>query len=410
MQRPIEVWTEKINRTPEYGHTPKWWVPPRSARFHPPYGIQVTASGVTFPSVRIKLDQCEPRRIIIALPTWVGDAVMATPVLRAIRGRFSQAHIAFLVEANARPVIDSSRWMDEVICWPPRQRGSRRRRGMVQLAAHIRRGRFDWAVLLPNSFRSALLMRMAGVKRRIGYARDSRHLLLTDRLRVVRESGKIAVIPMVEYYARIAEALGCENPGDRLELFTEPQSDAFVRERLKSLGIADRRPLVVINPGANYGPAKQWLPERFAAVGDRLIERHGAGVVVTCGPGEEELAHSVSRCMKHQGFVLDKPRGTLSQLKSLIKRCDLLLTNDTGPRHFAKAFSRPVVTIFGSTIAKLTDTHYPRERKPRIKVDCGPCMLRECPLDHRCMTGVSVDMVYQACRELLPVHLSVPLP
>ena len=365
------------------------------------HGVQRSGKGVPFPSVRATLEQCAPRRIIVALPTWIGDAVMATPSLRAIRERFPKAHVAFLVEANARPVIDSSGWMDEVLCWPPRERGRRRRRGMVRLAWQIRRGEFEWAVLLPNSFRSALLMRMAGVKRRIGYDRDGRGLLLTDRLRVERENGKIAVVPMVEYYGRIAMALGCAPPGDRLELSTEPHSDRFVHTRLESLGIAGRRPLVVVNPGANYGSAKQWPAERFAAVGDRLLEHDGASVIITCGPGEEELARAVAKGMKRQAFVLDQPRGTLSQLKSLIKRCDLLLTNDTGPRHFAKAFARPVVTVFGPTIQKLTDTDYSLERKLQIEVDCGPCMLRECPLDHRCMTGVSVDMVCDDCRELL---------
>jgi heptosyltransferase-2 len=355
------------------------------------------------------LGQGTPRRIIVVLPTWVGDAVMATPTLRAIRARFSQAHIAFLAEANIRPVIDSSGWMDEVICWPPRERGSRRRRGMFRLAAEIRRTRFDWAVLLPNSFRSALLVRLAGVPRRIGYDRDGRGLFLTDRLYVRRDRGKTAVVPMVEYYGRIAELLGYDPPGDRLELFTEPESDEFVQRRLEWLGLANHRPLVVLNPGASYGSAKQWLPERFAAVADLLVEHYAAGVVITCGPGEEALAHAVGRSMRHPAFVLDEPRGTLSQLKSLIRRCDLLLTNDTGPRHFAKAFGHPVVTIFGSTVQKLTDTSYPLERKIQIEVDCGPCELRECPLDHRCMTGVSVEMVYGACGELLSA-LTEPRP
>ncbi|MFH0983010.1 MAG: lipopolysaccharide heptosyltransferase II [Planctomycetota bacterium] len=351
--------------------------------------------------MRPPLDPFVPQRIIVALPTWVGDAVMATPTLRALRERFARATIAFLVEANTRPVIDSSGWMDEVICWPPRAPGSRRRHGMIRLSAQIRRRWFDWAVLLPNSFRSALLMRMAGVPRRIGYARDARHLLLTDRLPLPRRNGRIILEPMVEYYGHLAEALGCAPPGDRLELSTDQESDAFVQQRLVGLGLADRHPLVVLNPGANYGSAKQWLPERFAAVADRLIEDQGAGVVITCGPGEEELAHRVAGTMHRPALVLERPRGTLAQLKSLIKRCDLLLTNDTGPRHFAKAFVRPVVTIFGSTIQKLTDTDYPLERKLQIEVDCGPCQLRECPLDHRCMTGISVDMVYRACCELL---------
>lgn len=355
---------------------------------------------------RVKL--AEYRRIIVALPTWVGDIVMATAALRAIRERFRTAHVAFLVEANAKPVIDSCGWMDEVITWPARERGSWRRPGMLRLALQIRRRGFDCAILLPNSFRSALLMRLAGIKRRVGYDRDGRGLLLTDHIRPIRENGKIAMTRMVNYYGRIAEYLGCPRPGDRLELFTEPESDAFVERRLDSLGIAKHQPLVVINPGANYGPAKQWLPERFAAVGDLLAERDGAAVIITCGPGEEALARDIGRMMKHRAFVFDEPRGTLSQLKSLIKRCDLLVNNDTGPRHFAKAFGIPVVTIFGPTFQALTDTEYPMERKLQIPVDCGPCMLRECPLDHRCMTGIGVEMVYQACRELLVARASCP--
>jgi heptosyltransferase-2 len=206
---------------------------------------------------------------------------------------------------------------------------------------------------------------------------------------------------MVDYYGRLAEHLGCPPPGDRLELFTDPRSDAAVQQRLESLGVAEIRPLVVINPGANFGPAKEWLPERYAAVGDLLAERHGAAVVVTCGPGEEDLARGIGFAMRRPSIVFDNPRGTLSQLKSLIKRCDLLVNNDTGPRHIAKAFGVPVVTVFGPTFQALTDTNYELERKLQIPVDCGPCMLRACPLDHRCMTGVTVEMVYRACQELL---------
>ena len=160
-------------------HTTKKLVQAAGGVHCPVHGVHPRVQRVRSVGVRPRLDDCEPRRIIVALPTWVGDAVMATPTLRAIRRRFAEAHIAFLVEANTRPVIDSSGWMDEVMCWPPRERGSRRRRGMIRLATQIRRRGFALAVLLPNSFRSALLMRMAGVERRIGYARDGRHLLTT---------------------------------------------------------------------------------------------------------------------------------------------------------------------------------------------------------------------------------------
>ena len=171
---------------------------------------------------------------------------------------------------------------------------------------------------------------------------------------------------------------------------------------MSSWGIAGHHPLVGINPGASFGISKLWLPERYAAVGDWLIEKHDAQVVVTCGPGEEHLAWKIHDTMRHEAFVVDKPAGTLGQLKALIRRCDLLLNNDTGPRHFAKAFDRPVVTVFGSTHPEWTQTDYPRERIVRVPVDCGPCQKKVCPFEHhQCMTGVTVEMVQEAAQALL---------
>ncbi len=224
-------------------------------------------------------------------------------------------------------------------------------------------------------------------------------------------------MPLVEYYADLAEAIGCDRPGDRLELFTTPNCDDAVRDRLTSLGVADRHPLVVISPGARYGAAKCWSPERFAGVADRLIESENAAVLVTCGPGEEPIARHIASAVRSgrrgRMFVLDSPRLTLGELKSLIRRCDLLLGNDAGPRHLAKAFDVPVVTVFGPTHPVWTATGYGQERIVRIDVDCSPCQQRTCPLGHvRCMTGVTVAAVVEAATELLakPAPAATPEP
>jgi heptosyltransferase-2 len=277
---------------------------------------------------------------------------------------------------------------------------------LVGVAHRLRKTRFDWAVLLTNSFRSALLARLAGIPRRIGYDRDGRGLLLTDRLAVERVGGRIAVTRMVDYYGRLAEHLGCKPPGDKLELFRGPQSDQAIEQRLGRLGIAERRPLVVISPGASFGASKLWLPERFAALGDWLIEKHDVAVVISCAPGEEGIARHIADLMKRGGHVLDDPVTTLGEFKSLIGRCDLLVNNDTGPRHVAKALDTPVVTIFGPTDPGWTDTDYALERKVLVPVNCGPCQKKVCPLDdpltrHCCMTGVTVEMVAAAAEELL---------
>ncbi|MCH7719953.1 MAG: lipopolysaccharide heptosyltransferase II [Planctomycetes bacterium] len=350
----------------------------------------------------------EPRKILVVLPTWVGDFVMATPTLRALRGRYPSAHITLLANPNLEELIRGGTWMDGVMVWDAKRRRGRRMQGLLRMSAELRRRRFDWAVLLSNSFRSALLVRLGGVTRRLGYARDGRGFLLNDPLPVPRADGEFAVRPMVEYYGAIAEALDCPPPGDDLELFTTPDCDERIEQRLDTLGIRQHGALVVMAPGASFGSSKCWPTERFAALGDRLVDEMGAAVLVTCGPGEERIAHDICKAMTQSGTVMDAPLLTLGDLKSLIRRCDLLVSNDTGPRHFAKAFGVPVVTIFGSTAPAWTDTSYPQERKVLIKVDCGPCQKPICPLGHlKCMTGVTVEMVMDACRELLQIRSSL---
>jgi heptosyltransferase-2 len=337
---------------------------------------------------------------------------MSTPLLRAVRARYAAAEITLLAEPNLRGLIRGGKWMNDVVEWPSRDRRRPWHGEHRAMVKSLRGRRFDWAVLLPNSFRSAMLARLCGAKRRIGYDRDGRGLLLTDRIPVRnREGRQFKPMRLVDYYGDLAEAIGCPWPGDRLELFTTPDGDESATERLESWGIADRRPLVVISPGAKYGAAKCWLPDRFAAAADRLIAEHGAAVVITCGPGEEAIAREIRAAMKHDAAVTGAPLLSLGALKSLIARADLLLCNDAGPRHIAKAFQVPVVTVFGPTHPEWTATRYPAERIVRIDIDCGPCQQRVCPLGHMdCMRGVTVDAVVDACRVMLaPCPARVPV-
>jgi heptosyltransferase-2 len=346
----------------------------------------------------------QPRRILVVLPSWVGDFVMATPTLLGLRARFAEASITFCGRPVLHDLIAGGGWNDDLVHWDPKRRPGQGR-GLIAVAAELRRRRFDWAVLLTNSFRSAVLARLAGVRRRIGYDRDGRGWLLTDRLPVSRVNGEIAVTRMVDYYGRLAEHLGCDPPGDELKLFADPVDDLAIEQRLTRAELSGRRPLVVISPGASFGASKLWLPERFAQLADRLIETHGAGVVICCAAGEEAIARRIVGLMRLEAHVFDDPVTTLGEFKSLIRRCDLLINNDTGPRHIAKAFRVPVVTIFGPTHPGWTDTDYPLERKVRIDVDCGPCQKKVCPLDPPqelcCMTGVTVEMAAAAADELL---------
>ncbi len=223
----------------------------------------------------------DPGSVLVVAPTWVGDFVMATPTLRAIRARFPQARISLLAEPNLRELIRGGTWMDEVIEWPAREVRSPLHRAYRDFARDLRLQRFDLAVLLPNSFRAALVAWWARAEKRIGYDRDRRGWLLTDRLAVKnrrgagvvnyghREAPRLPVrpsrfipMPMVEYYADLAERIGCERPDHKLELFTTSDCDSSVEERLQSLGLAGRRPLVVISPGAKFGASKCWPTDR----------------------------------------------------------------------------------------------------------------------------------------------------
>ncbi len=349
------------------------------------------------------IHRIEPNRLLVVLPNWVGDLVLATPALRAFRQRFSTSHIAFLVRPHLADILSGGDWMDEVIRWPSRrhQARSQQRRGFLGLAARLRDKRFDCAVLLTNSFKSALLARLAAIPRRVGYDRDGRGLLLTDRLLPERANGKYVPIPMTRYYNAVARYMGSRECPPELELFTTPKDEAGADQALASAGVEPDRPIVVLNPAASFGPAKCWLPDRFAQVADGLAERHNAAVFISCGPREISAARQVAGSMKHRGIVLDQPVMPLGPMKALIRRASLLVTNDTGPRHFAKAFGTPVVTVFGPTDPRWTELDFAAERKHQVKVHCGPCMKRTCPLDHRCMTRIPSEAVLASAEELL---------
>jgi len=341
----------------------------------------------------------EPQRILIVLPTWVGDVVMATPVLQAVYDRFPGAQVHLLTHRHIQSLLEGSPWAGYVHFWPPRNKTPEAKQANKTLIKTLREQKFDLAIMLPNSLRSAWLCWRSGARRRLGFNRDGRRILLTDALPVPNKtSGGYEPMPMVDYYAELAIALGCDHPGDQLILLTTQECDQAVAQRLEQSGIDPAKPLVVISPGANFGASKCWAPERFAAVADQLIEQHDVAVAMSPGPGEEPLAEAIQNAMQHPSALLTAPCLTLGELKSLIKRSVLLLGNDTGPRHFARAFNTPRVTVFGPTERRWTDTSHGAETIIQVDVPCGPCHKKVCPLEHHdCMTLVTVDMVKNAC-------------
>jgi heptosyltransferase-2 len=338
------------------------------------------------------------RHILIVLPNWVGDVVLATPVLAALREHFAEARITFLLRRYLAEVVAGGGWHNEEVYWCASGRSAA---GDLRLARQMRNQGYDLALLFTNSFRSALVAWLAGVRRRVGYARDGRWLLLTDRLAALRRDGELVPTPILPYYAAIAERVGCPVRDRRLRLGITAEQEAAGCELKRRYGLDDGRPYAVINPGAAFGSAKCWLPERFAEVCERLGVDFGLRAVLVGTAGEYPLLRFIAERASSGAVCCDNPGTTLGSLKGLIRDAALLVCNDTGPRHYGNAFGVPTLTIFGPTYQAWTDTDYADEIKLQVPVDCGPCQLRTCPLDHRCMTGVTVEMVMQAVGQLL---------
>jgi heptosyltransferase-2 len=339
-------------------------------------------------------------KLAVFLPNWIGDAVMATPALRALREHFAGAHVIGVLKPYVAGVLEGAPWLDSQVLFDGRGTWDRR---WPAVAARLRRHRPDLAVLFPNSFRTALVAWLGGCRRRVGYVRYGRGPLLTDRLHPTRDpKGRRVPSPIIDDYNQLAERVGCPRPSYRMELFTTTRDEAAADAVWQQTAFGEHPEVICLNPGAAFGAAKHWPAEHFAALARDLVDRRGSGVLVLCGPAERDLALRIVSLARRPGVfsLADRPVW-LGLTKACVRRCDLLVTTDSGPRHFAAAFGRPVVTLFGPTHIPWTETYHPGAVHLQKRVHCGPCQKRVCPLDHRCMTGLTPAEVYAAAVELL---------
>jgi len=353
----------------------------------------------------------EPRRLVVFLPNWVGDAVMATPALRALRARFASSHIAFAGRAAALEVLSGTDLADASI--EDRSKGRAGASGLFSLVGKARRGRFDLAVLLPNSFRAALAARLAGIGRIVGYDRDGRGRLLTDKLPPERlGDGRFKPVPTIDYYMDLVEMLGANPVGREMILAVDP-ADAARADELLAATTGPDQPVVMVNPGASFGPSKLWDPERFAAVADALIEGRDAAILINAAPAEAQIAADVAAAMRHAPALnFAKRPNTIGLLKALMERCRLLITNDTGARHIAAALGIGVVTLFGSTDPTWAQIDYPLERIVRVDFPCSPCQQPVCPHPagpayHQCMAAITPERVLAEAETLLEATVNL---
>jgi heptosyltransferase-2 len=334
---------------------------------------------------------------------WLGDAIMSLPALRAIRVVFPNAHISLVARPWVADLYARESAIDAVIPYPA-ERGWRAR---VRFARGLRAHAFDAAILLQNAFDAALMAWLAGIPQRIGYRRDGRGPLLTRAI-AAPEPGDIPRHQRY-YYLELLRRAGLI---ERFPLPAPIQLEGIDQAReagaayLQALGVSG--PAIGVSPGAAYGNAKRWLPERFAEAAVQLARAGGFAVLVFGSPAERDLAESVATAVRTARIPILNLAGetTLRQFADLAAVCKLFLTNDSGAMHVAAALGVPTVAIFGSTDDTTTGPAGPLARVVREHAECSPCLLRECPIDHRCMTRVSSSRVVAEARRLLEEHPS----
>ena len=345
-------------------------------------------------------------RIALFLPNWVGDVVMATPAVRAVREHFPAAELVAVCKPYVADVLAGSPWFGDVLLF---DKTGPREQGLWAVARRLLRERVDAALLFPNSFRAALAARLGGCRTVVGFSRYGRRFLLGTRLYPKRNLwGRPVPSPVIDDYNRLAVALGTPDPGYRMELFTTPADEAAADAVWERFGLRKYPRLVGLNPGAAFGAAEHWPAESFARLARMLTQRLGCGVTVLCGPSERDMARRIADDSRSpHAFPLSDIPLSLGLTKAVVRRLDLLVTTDSGPRHFAAAFNRPVVSLFGPTHIEWTETYFQKAVHLQKQVPCGPCQKRVCPLDHRCMRALSPDEVFAAADRLLA---RFPLP
>jgi heptosyltransferase-2 len=341
-------------------------------------------------------------KIVVFCPSFIGDTVMATPAFRAIRDGFADANIIGVIRPGVVATLEGTTWFDEFVGFDSRCRDP----ACCTLAVtrRLHSGRFDLAVLLPNSFRTAAMAYLARVPRRIGYARYGRDWLLTDKLYYPRDArNRLIPTPILDSYLEVARRLGCPVESRRIELCTTSRDEAAADRAWASLGIPAGEPVICFNTGGAYGPAKNWPDSHFAQLARRLAQDTGSWVLFACGPSERDTVRRTAGLANHARVVtLAEEELGIGLTKACIKRAVLLVITDSGPRHFAAAFGTPVVTLFGPTHMAWTHTDHPRAWHLFHPVECGPCQKRVCPRGHhRCMRALSPESVYHVAMRAL---------
>jgi heptosyltransferase-2 len=346
-------------------------------------------------------DSNKIERIVVRGTNWVGDAVMTIPALRQLRQLFPQAHITLATRSWAQGLFADAEFLDALLV----HEGSGLR-SVVSQVKQWRQGNFDLAVLFPNSLETALVASLARVPIRVGYAKDGRQSLLTHPLQLPEWRASkhevfyyLKIVVELEWLVNRGQSFLDTEPNTALQ--TSESRKAAAAEFLRARGVQrNGARLVALCPGSINSRAKRWPAERYATLADRLIDELGAEVLLIGSEAEAEVSAAVRSRMMNQPVILTGET-KLDELIAILSLVDLLVTNDTGPAHIASALGRPTLVIFGPTNPLTTRPFSPVAEIMRQPPDCAPCMLRDCPIDHRCMTAITADDVFDGARRLL---------
>jgi len=335
-------------------------------------------------------------RILIRGVNWVGDTILTYPSVQGVKELFPRARVSILIPETLIDLWKTFPYIDDIIPFQKRK-GVGSIREDVRISQTMRRGRFDLAIIFPRSFRSAFQIFLARIPIRIGYQDEGRSIFLTHNIRRKQE---FLHTHRVHYYRKLIEPLGNLGKTPSPQLVLRKEDRDWADHKIREMGLLDGRPLIGFNPGAAYGLAKCWPPDRFAELGQRLSERWKATVLIFGREEERAMAVRILERIGVRGVDLTG-KTSLLQLAALLERCQILVTNDTGTMHVASAVGTPVVAIFGSTDPITTGPWGDGHMVIRKDVSCSPCLKRVCPMDHRCMKLITVDEVEEVVKRRL---------
>lgn len=333
-----------------------------------------------------------PKNIIIRMPNWLGDLVMATPIIADVRAKYPKAHITAMCKHTLAPVLQFDPHLNAVYGFrkPNIWLHHRQHQEIIQTIGH---GEYDLGIILTNHFSTAWWFWQGNVKNRIGYASGYRNCLLNMAVPLPET---IETQHLVITYKMLLQPLGIPVSKTPPQLYINKEEQYAVSDLLNSLGVDPAKHVLVgINPGAAYGSAKCWLPHRFRAVTERLLEHPDYVVMYFGDAAGAPVVHEI--CQHFPERVINLAgKTTIRELMALIQKCHALLTNDSGPMHVAAALGTPLVALFGSTNDIKTPPYGQESSVIHKHVECSPCYLRSCPIDFRCMTGIKVNEVSEA--------------